>query len=57
MTKTFAITMNKEHLSQSLQTYLRTYGYLAGDDDYFDVSTVTFLKDGMVEVKGNVNNG
>jgi hypothetical protein len=56
--ETFSIEMNKEHLSQSLQQYLRTYGYLKDDDCYFDVTQVNFLKGGdKVEIKGDVNVG
>lgn len=53
--KIFSIEMNKDHLSQSLQQYLRTFGYLTEDDEYFDVSSVKFLAGNMVEVTGGVN--
>lgn len=56
--KTFSITMNKEHLSQSLQAYFRSYGYLNNDEEYFDVTSLFFLEeDNMIEVKGDVSVG
>ena len=48
------ITMNKEHLSQSLQQYFRQYGYLKEDGQYYEVDNVVFLSNDGVKVSGRV---
>ena len=49
------VNMNKEHLSQSLQQYLRQFGYLKEDGQFFELDTIVFSNSGRnAQVIGQV---
>jgi len=49
----FEIVMSKDHLGQSLQEYLRTFGYFRDPNhNYFKLQSVETQPDGNLYIKG-----
>lgn len=46
--------MHKDHLDQSLNYYLRQYGYISPEGQHFECSSLSFDKDGQVTLVGEV---
>lgn len=52
---TLKIDMAKEHLSESLQQYLQRFGYVKGENEYFELDNIVFSNSGRnAEVTGQV---
>lgn len=51
---TFNVTLSKEHLGQSVQGYLRAYGYFNNDQQFFHLTDIEQNKDGTLTLKGNM---
>lgn len=51
----FEVTMAQEHLGQSVQQYLQTYGYFKNEGDYFELRNVEVIGD-KVKLSGAILN-